>query len=98
MTTNILLTLIAVLLLARIVLQVWQGKNAFERGYTTTSEVETNVSFLSDESYKEITSEIRFYEEMGFELICAQSNVVVDGDTGTILYFTRKKIRNCEER
>lgn len=92
--TNLLLLTIVVLLLARIVLQVWQGKRAFENGYCAPSEVETKVSFLTDETYKDITSEIHRYEEAGFELVCAQSNVVIGGDTGTMLYFTSKKIKN----
>lgn len=38
--TNVLLTIIAVLLFARIVLQVRQGKRAVEKGYAAPSEAE----------------------------------------------------------
>ena len=41
--TNILLTIIAVLLLARIVLQIKQGKRAVEKGYAASSEVRKTV-------------------------------------------------------
>lgn len=37
--TNILLSIIAVLLFARIVLQIWQGKRAVEKGYASSCEV-----------------------------------------------------------
>ena len=39
MITTILLTLIAVLLLARMILQVWQGKETLKRAYATTRNV-----------------------------------------------------------
>lgn len=97
MMTNILLSIIAVLLAVRIMLQVRQGKKEFDNMYCAPSEVETKVSFLTNETYKDITSEILWYDEAGFELVCAQSNVVIDGKTGTMLYFTRKRIKNYME-
>lgn len=41
--TDILLLIIAVLLFARIVLQIWQVKRAVEKGYAAPSEVQKTV-------------------------------------------------------
>lgn len=101
MTTNTLLTLIAVLLLARVVLQVWLGKETLERANATASEIDGMAVFVSKDEYWKINSEIRTYCQMGYELVNAQSNVVITVNnelaTGTMLYFTRKKIKNYME-
>lgn len=49
--TNTLLTLIAVLLLARIVLLVWQGKETLKRVYATASEVENTLVVCNRSQY-----------------------------------------------
>ena len=46
--TNILLSIIAVLLFARIVLQVRQGKRAVEKGYAAPSEVENCTAIVEE--------------------------------------------------
>lgn len=97
MTTNILLTLIAVLLAVRIVLQVRQGKSAFEKSYCAPSEVENWCYFVLDETWDNICDQIISHGERGYELVSVQSNVVIGGDTGTMLFFTRKKIKNFLE-
>lgn len=45
--TNILLSIIAVLLFVRIVLQVRQGKRAVEKGFAAPSEVENIVKVVN---------------------------------------------------
>lgn len=97
MTTNILLTLIAVLLAVRIVLQVRHNKHVFDNMYCAPSEIENWCYFVTDETWDNICDKIESHGDRGYELVCAQSNVVIDGETGTMLYFTHKKIKNYME-
>ena len=91
MTTNILLILIAVLLLARIALQVWQGKETLKR-YATASEVE-NTARITNLDLNEICVIMGMLQEDGWELVAAHP---FKGGR-EILYFTRKKIKNYME-
>ena len=90
MTTNILLTLIVVLLLVRIALQVWQGKETLKRAYATVSEVENvcDVCFGGAEVERILKSR----GKDGYEFTGAMSRGV-----GVYLFFTRKKIKNYME-
>lgn len=86
--TNILLSIIAVLLFARIVLQIRQCKRAVEKGYASTSEVE-NIRVGSVEYWK-IPDRLEFYGKQGYELVA----VACGNNDRITLYFTRKKIKN----
>lgn len=88
--TNILLSIIAVLLFARIVLQIRQGKRAVEKGYAATSEVE-NEEVVVD-SYQ-VSSTLRKYGERGYEFVQAVCPYGGSGASKTQLFFTRKKIK-----
>lgn len=94
--TDILLTLIVVLLLARIVPQVWQGKETLKKAYATASEVENIVS-LVEENKGDIAEVIRINNKQGYELVqiipCVKAN---NGDY-SLLVFTRKRIKNYIE-
>lgn len=95
--TDILLATIAVLLAVRIVWQVWQGKRSFEKCYAAPSEVENWCCFVTDEAWHNICDKIEKHGARGYELVSVQSNVVIGGETGTMLFFTRKKIKNFYE-
>lgn len=90
--TNILLTLIAVLLAVRIALQVRQGKRAFEKGYAATSEVEHTHRLIPNRtSAIQNTLNVMSLGNWEFVGMCS-------GDDETlILFFTRKKIKNYYE-
>lgn len=92
MTTNILLALIAVLLLARIVLQVWQGKETIKRAYATVSEVEHKAVVVPCSLVKmnNILTHMAMNE---WELVGACAG---EDDT-LLLFFTRKKIKSYME-
>lgn len=92
--TIILLSIIAVLLFARIVLQIWQGKRAVEKGYAAPSEVE-NEEVVAD-SYN-VSTTIREYGERGYELVQVVCPYDGSGASMTQLFFTRKKIKNYYE-
>lgn len=93
MTTNILLTLIAVLLLVRIALQVWQGKETLKRTYATASEVENIVSLVEDNK-GDIMEVIRINNSQGYELVQIIPYVKANNGDYSLLIFTRKKIKN----
>ena len=92
--TNILLSIIAVLLFARIVMQIKQGKRAVEKGYAAPSEVE-NIEITVD-SYR-VGTTISDYGKRGYELVQAICPYGSYGDSKTQLFFTRKKIKNYYE-
>lgn len=94
--TNILLSIIAVLLFARIVLQIRQGKRAVEKGYTAPSEVENALVFCENNNvnYVEV---IKNYNKCGYELVQMLPDVTADGKSGSLLLFTRKKIKTYYE-
>lgn len=92
--TNILLTLIAVLLAVRIVLQLRQGKRAFEKMYCAPNEV-TNISTIADKY--QVSSTIADYGKRGYELVQVIDNYGGYGDSKYQLFFTRKKIKNYYE-
>lgn len=92
--TNILLSIIAVLLFARIVLQIWQGKRSVEKGYAATSEVE-NIE-VPEASYR-VPTTIREYGKRGYELVQVVCPCDEWGASKMKLYFTRKKIKNYYE-
>lgn len=91
--TEILLTIIAVLLFARIVLQIRQGKSSFEKWYCAPCEVENVVKVVNADDPIEIKKELDAASEDGLELVSThQPNMV-----HLYLFFTRKKIRNYYE-
>ena len=92
--TCTLLLIIAVLLAVRIVLQVRQGKRAFEKMYQATSEVE-NISTAVD--CNRVDSAIRDYGKRGYELVQVIDNNGGSGNSEYQLFFTRKKIKNFLE-
>ena len=92
--TDTLLIIIAVLLAVRIVLQVRQGKRAFEKMYCAPSEVENVLRVAVDGSViSDINYHLQWASTNGYELVSVQR---VDGDTW-YLFFTRKKIKNFLE-
>lgn len=96
MTTNILLIIIAVLLAVRIVLQVRQCKRAFEKTYCAPSEVESVVSVVPNDKGN-ILDYIKINNSKGYELVQVVPNVRVNNEMSTLLFFTRKKIKNFYE-
>lgn len=89
--TDTLLIIIAVLLAVRIVLQLRQGKRAFEKMYQATSEVENIHKMVSK---YDIDKYLDIYSKQGFELIHVESL----SEHGMFqLFFTRKKIKNFYE-
>lgn len=92
--TNTLLIIIAVLLAVRIVLQVRQGKRAFEKHYCAPSEVE-NIAIIVDTYH--VDSTLRDYGERGYEFVQAVCPYGGRGADATQLFFTRKKIKNFWE-
>ena len=91
--TIILLSIIAVLLLARIVLQIKQGKRAVEKGYTAPSEVEHRVE-ISLPLPDAIESTVRELAKERWELVAVQQIDWVRSKHEVYLFFTRKKIKN----
>lgn len=91
--TNILLSIIAVLLFARIVLQIRQGKRAVEKGYAAPSEVENVISLVPDEK-GDIMEYIRINNRTGYELVQVVPQIRANNEFCTMLIFTRKKIKN----
>lgn len=93
--TNILLSIIAVLLFARIVLQVRQGKRAVEKEYAAPCEVENKVCFVG--STLELDEVIKEYNHNGYELVHLIYRKLNYSDKpdryGWVLLFTRKKIK-----
>ena len=90
--TNTLLIIIALLLAVRIVLQLRQGKRAFEKMYCAPSEVENCV--------KEVRYDMRFQLEDKLESMSAEGWELVAVDRYAnfmYLFFTRKKIKNFLE-
>ncbi len=90
--TNILLIIIAVLLAVRIVLQVRQGKRAFEKGYAAPSEVEHLIQ-ATGRDYESMNGFIKMWEKDEWELV----SVMDYAPDITYLFFTRKKIKNFYE-
>lgn len=86
--TNILLSIIAVLLFARIVLQIRQGKRAVEKGYAAPSEVENTFRLVPGETFA-IRSTLNAMSQNRWELV----NACAGEDDSLLLFFTRKKIR-----
>ncbi len=92
--TNILLIIIAVLLGVRIVLQVRQGKRAFDKMYCAPSEVE-NIEIVVGTYH--VSSTLREYGKCGYEFVQAVCPYGGRGSNATQLFFTRKKIKNFWE-
>ena len=92
--TDTLLIIIAVLLAVRIVLQLRQGKRAFEKMYCEASEVE-NISTIAGRYH--VDSTIRDYGKRGYELVQVIDNNGGSGNSEYQLFFTRKRIKNFLE-
>lgn len=89
--TNILLSIIAVLLFARIVLQIKQGKRAVEKGYASAYEVRkvAIVAKSADELYDRLCEK---WEYCDYELVS------VIEDKGVFYAFLQsKKIKKYYE-
>ena len=89
--TNILLAIIIVLLIARIVLQIWQGKQAVEKEYAAPCEVENKRVRMRE--VWQIDDDLEEYGKRGYELVA----VVFTINNRFDLYFTRKKIKTYYE-
>lgn len=87
--TNVLLIIIAVLLLARMVLQVWQGNETLNRVYATASEVEHNFRHVPCDTVA-IRTALADMADKKWEFI----GVCGGEDDTLILFFTRKKIKS----
>lgn len=86
--TNILLSIIAVLLFARIVMQIQQGKRAVEKGYASAYEVRkvAIVAKSADELYDRLCEK---WECCDYELVS------IIKDKGEFYAFLQsKKIKN----
>lgn len=90
--TNILLTLIAVLLAVRIVLQVRQGKRAYEKTYCAPSEVEHTFRHVKSDTFA-LRTTLDYMASNNWEYVGLSSG---EDDT-LLLFFTRKKIKNFLE-
>lgn len=89
--TNVLLIIIAVLLFARIVLQIQQGKRAMEKGYAAASEVR-KVAMVSDSVEGLYDRLCEKWEYCDYELVS------VIEDKGVFYAFLQsKKIKTCYE-
>lgn len=75
------------LLFARIALQIRQGKRAVENALVFCEN--NNVNYVKL---------IRKYNECGYELVQMLPDVTADGKSGSLLLFTRKKIKNYYEK
>lgn len=91
---NILLSIIAVLLFARIVLQVRQGKRAVEKGYAASCEVENVVKVVNTDDPFDMKQMLERMSAEGWELVSThQPNLA-----HLYLFFTRKKIKTYYEK
>ena len=90
--TNTLLIIIAVLLAVRIVLQLRQGKRAFEKMYCAPSKVENCVNIVENNHY-EISNVVERMATYRWEFVSAYPTK----DDKVLLFFTRKKIKNYYE-
>ena len=90
--SNILLSIIAVLLFARIVLQIKQGKRVVEKGYAAPSEVQTKVVVCNRSQYH-IRAKCEEMSADCWELVAAHRTK----NQNEILFFTRKKIKTYYE-
>ena len=90
--TNLLLIIIAVLLAVQIVLQLRQGKRAFEKMYQATSEVENCVKVVNRSQYH-VREMIEKMAKDRWELVSAH----LSKNGNETLFFTRKKIKNFLE-
>lgn len=93
--TNILLTIIAVLLFARIVLQLRQGKRAFDKWYCAPCEVEYHTDICTDDIFA-IDERAKELGKNNWELVDILTTDV-SGNKCYALFFTRKKIKNYYE-
>ena len=93
--TIILLSIIAVLLFARIVLQIQQGKRAVEKGYAAPSEVETTMRIADNDPFA-INNMADSVARSNWELVTV-IKTTVSGSPAYALFFTRKKIKNYYE-
>ena len=94
--SNILLSIIAVLMFARIVLQIWQGKRAVEKVYAAPSKVEHRVE-ISLALPDAIESTVRELAKERWELVAVQQIDWARSKHEVYLFFTRKKIKNYYE-
>ena len=90
--TNLLLIIIAVLLAVQIVLQVRQGKRAFEKMYCAPSEVEHTFRHVRSDTFA-IRTTLNSMASNNWEFVGLSQG---EDDT-LLLFFTRKKIKNFLE-
>lgn len=91
--TNILLSIIIALLLARIALQVRQGKRVVEKGYAAPSKVKNVVKVVNADDPFDMKQMLEQMSAEGWELVSThQPNLA-----HLYLFFTRKKIKTYYE-
>lgn len=91
--TNILLSIIIALLLARIALQVRQGKRVVEKRYAAPSKVKNVVKVVNADDPFDMKQMLEQMSAEGWELVSThQPNLA-----HLYLFFTRKKIKTYYE-
>ena len=91
--TNLLLIIIAVLLAVLLVLQLRQGKRAFEKVYCAPSEVEHTFRHIPSDTVA-IRTTLDAMASKNWEFVGLSQG---EDDT-LLLFFTRKKIKNFYEK
>lgn len=90
--TDALLLLIAVLLLVRIVLQIWHCTQSMEKECSVPNEIENLTDICRDDIFK-IDDIIKKRSKDNWELV-AIIPIDISGVKCYELFFTRKKIKN----
>lgn len=88
--TNILLSIIILLLIARIGLQIAKARRAVGKSYATADEVENVVIIVENHRVDTVISD---YGKLGYEFVQAICPCGGYGASRTQIFFTKKKIR-----
>lgn len=93
--TNILLTIIIILLVARLIVNIWLGRSNFQNTYAVASDVENRVRVSMNKEIYEVERILKEESEQGFELFDVESD---NENNRYFFFFTKKKIRNHFQR
>lgn len=87
--TNLLLITIILLLVGRMVINVYNGRHGFKQTYATATDIQTHYYITDSKELHRLNIILIEESKNGFELV-----QILEQESGYLLFFTQKKIRS----
>lgn len=89
LVTNFLLIVIILLLVGRMIINIYNGRRGFKQTYATATDIQTHYRITDSKELHRLNIILIEESRDGFELV-----QILEQENGYLLLFTKKKIRS----